>query len=44
MFVHHRITWIGKKAVEMGRHYGSEALRNQKLQPGKRQLIMLLIN
>ena len=26
------IPYIGKKAVEMGRYYGSEALRNQKLQ------------
>ena len=32
MFVHHGLPWMGKKAVEMGRHYGSEALRNSKLQ------------
>ena len=32
MFVHHGLPWIGKKAVEMGRYYGSEALRNPKLQ------------
>ena len=32
MFVHHGIPWLGKKAVEMGRYYGSEALRNPKLQ------------
>ena len=44
MFVHRSIPWIGKKAGEMGRYYGLEALRNHKLQPGKRQLIMLLIN
>ena len=31
-FVHHGLPWIGKKAVEMGRYYGSEALRNPKLQ------------
>ena len=32
MFLHHGIPWLGKKAVEMGRYYGSEALRNPKLQ------------
>ena len=32
MFVHHGFPWMGKKAVEMGRYYGSEALRNPKLQ------------
>ena len=32
MFVHHGLPWMGKKAVEMGRYYGSEALRNKKLQ------------
>ena len=32
MFVHHGIPWLGKKAVEMGRYYGSEALRDPKLQ------------
>ena len=32
MFVHHGLPWMGKKAVEMGRYYGSEALRNSKLQ------------
>ena len=32
MFVHHGIPWLGKKAVEMGRYYGSETLRNPKLQ------------
>ena len=31
-FVHHRLPWMGKKAVEMGRYYGSEALRNPTLQ------------
>ena len=30
MFVHHGLPWMGKKAVEMGRYYGSEALRNPK--------------
>ena len=30
--IHHGIPWLGKKAVEMGRYYGSEALRNPKLQ------------
>ena len=24
--------WLGNKAVEMGRYYGSEAMRNPKLQ------------
>ena len=32
LFVHHGLPWMGKKAVEMGRYYGSEALRNSKLQ------------
>ena len=32
LFVHHALPWMGKKAVEMGRYYGSEALRNKKLQ------------
>ena len=32
MFVHHGLPWMVKKAVEMGRYYGSEALRNPKLQ------------
>ena len=32
MLIHHGIPWLGKKAVEMGRYYGSEALRNPKLQ------------
>ena len=32
LFVHHRLPWMVKKAVEMGRYYGSEALRNPKLQ------------
>ena len=31
-FVHHGLPWMGKKAVEMGRYYGSEVLRNPKLQ------------
>ena len=31
-FVHHGLPWTGKKAAEMGRYYGSEALRNKKLQ------------
>ena len=30
--IQHGIPWLGKKAVEMGRYYGSEALRNPKLQ------------
>ena len=32
MLIHHGIPWLGKKAVEMGRYYGSEALRNPKMQ------------
>ena len=32
LFVHHGLPWMVKKAVEMGRHHGSEALRNPKLQ------------
>ena len=32
MFVHHGLPSMGKKAVEMGRYYGSETLRNPKLQ------------
>ena len=31
-FVNYGLPWMGKKAVEMGRYYGSEALRNPKLQ------------
>ena len=31
LFVEHALPWMGKKAVEMGRYYGSEALRNKKL-------------
>ena len=31
-FVHHGLPWMGKKAVEMGRYYGSEALRDKRLQ------------
>ena len=30
--IQHGIPWLGKKAVEIGRYYGSEALRNPKLQ------------
>ena len=32
MLIQHALQWMGKKAVEMGRYYGSEALRNPKLQ------------
>ena len=32
LFVHHGLPWMGNKAVEKGRYYGSEALRNPKLQ------------
>ena len=32
LFLQHGIPWVGKKAVEMGRYYGSEALRNPKIQ------------
>ena len=32
LLIHHGIPWLGNKAVEMGRYYGSEALRNTKLQ------------
>ena len=32
LFVEHALPWIGKKAVEMGRYYGSQTLRNKKLQ------------
>ena len=32
MLIQHGIPWLGKKAVEMSRYYGSEALRNPKLQ------------
>ena len=32
MFVHHGLPWMGKKAVEMGRYYGSEAFKDLKLQ------------
>ena len=32
MFVHNGLPWMGKKAVEMGRYYCSEVLRNPKIQ------------
>ena len=32
LLIHHGIPWLGKKSFEMGRYYGSEALRNPKLQ------------
>ena len=32
LLIHHGIPWLGKKAVEMGQYYGSEALRNPKIQ------------
>ena len=32
MLIQHALPWLGKKAVEMGRYYGSKALRNPKLQ------------
>ena len=32
LFVHHALPYMAKKTVEMGRYYGSEALRNKKLQ------------
>ena len=31
-FVHHALPYMAKKTVELGRYYGSEALRNPKLQ------------
>ena len=31
MFVHYGLPWMGKKAVAMGRYYGSEAFRDPKL-------------
>ena len=32
LFLQHGIPWLGKTAVEMGRYYGSKALRNPKIQ------------
>ena len=32
LFVHYAVTYMAKKTVEIGRYYGSEALRNKKLQ------------
>jgi len=32
LFIHKGIPWLADKSVEMGRYYGSEALRNKKLQ------------
>ena len=32
LLIQHGIPWLGKKAVKMGRYYGSEALRNPKIQ------------
>ena len=39
--IHHGIPWLGKKAVEMGRYYGSEALRNPKLQKKGNKLCII---
>ena len=32
LLIHHGIPWLGKKAVEMGRYYSSEVLRDPKIQ------------
>ena len=32
LLINHGIPWLGKKAVEMGRYYGSEAMTDPKLQ------------
>ena len=32
LLIQHGISWLGKKAVQMGRYYSSEAWRNSKLQ------------
>ena len=32
LLIQHGIPWLGKKAVEAGRYYASEAMRNPKLQ------------
>ena len=32
LFVEHGLPWMGKKVVEMMRHYGSDVLRNKNLQ------------
>ena len=32
MLYHQGLPWLAKKLIEMGRYYGSEALRNKKLQ------------
>ena len=32
LFVEHALPWMGKKAVEMETYYGSDSLRNKKLQ------------
>ena len=42
LLINHGIPWLGKKAVEMGRYYGSEAMRDPKLQ--KKLSIMLSIS
>ena len=39
MLIQHAIPWMGKKAVEMGRYYGSEALETPNCR--KKLLIML---
>ena len=31
LYVEHALRWMGKKAVEMTRYYGSKALRNKNL-------------
>ena len=42
MLIQHGIPWLGKKAVEMGRYYGSEALR-KTLNCRRKLLIMLFL-
>ena len=32
LFLQHGVPWLGKTALEMARYYGSEALRNPKIQ------------
>ena len=42
LLIHHGIPWLGKKAVEMGKYYGSEALRDPNCR--RKQLITLSIS
>ena len=45
LFVHHGLPWMSKKAVEMGRYYGSEEIQGSfyepELLPAKRDIFRI---